>query len=215
MKNTTDISKIFKNAVAVIGIDYSEEETMDVSEEVVPDIYIELEIPIYEKQLKDAIRFKTSYIRNFLNYSVSSYNDVYDAELTYLLMEYFETHNPHVFDLILVDNLKAENWKRICAAEIYFGAKMFDWKCINEFYNIYNNLLWDCVYNEDFTNIDNFTLLTIPEDYNNCVMENDQSSGIFITYSLKASFTSNGHNYIVWFNDENGYFTVLDIDRVD
>ncbi len=196
---------------ATTTIDYSEEETMDDGD--IPSDYKEVDIYVYEKQLKDEIVFRTTYIRNFLNYSVSIYNDVYDAELTYLLMEYFETHNPHVFDLILVDDLKAENWKRICAAEIYNGAKMFDWKCITEYHNIYNNLLWDCLYNEDFSSISNIDILSIPENRQERSFED--LDGTFAYYDLKISFTSKGTKYIAWFSLSGNVFTVLDIDRVD
>ena len=190
--------------------DYSDEEPVE--DDNILDIFEEIDIPIYEAQLKDEIRFRTSYIRNWLNYSISEYNTVYNAELTYLLMEYFETHNPHVFDLILVDNLKAENWKRICAAEIYNRAKAFDWKCITEYHNIYNNLLWDCVYNDDFTNITNIKYLSIPEDINKRIFED--LNGTYAYYDLKISFSSNGSNYIAWFENSGYNFYIIDIDKV-
>lgn len=188
--------------------DYSENETV-VDDNMDDDI----SVPVYIEQLKDEIKFRTSYIRNWLNYSISEYNTVYNAELTYLLMEYFETHNPHVFDLILVDDLKAENWKRICAAEIYNNAKAFDWKCITEYHNIYNNLLWDCIYNEDFKNISNIKFLSIPEDGNERFFED--LDGVYAYYDLKISFTSNGNNYIAWFTNNRFGYVILDIDRID
>lgn len=191
--------------------DYSDEEPVE--DDNILDIFEEVDIPIYEAQLKDEIRFRTSYIRNWLNYSISEYNTVYNAELTYLLMEYYETHNPDVFALILVDDLKAENWKRICAAEIYNRAKAFDWKCITEYHNIYNNLLWDCVYNDDFTNITNIKYLPIPEDLNERIFEDLE--GAYAYYDLKISFSSNGSNYIAWFENSGYNFYIIDIDRID
>ncbi len=191
--------------------DYSENET--VVDDNMDDVLSEL-VPVYIEQLKDEIRYRTSHIRNWLNYSISEYNTVYNAELTYLLMEYFETHNPHVFDLILVDNLKTENWKRICAAEIYGrNYDMFDWKCITEYHNIYNNLLWDCLYNEDFDDISNIEFLPIPEDQNERIFEDRENVDVY--YDLKISFKSGGKNYIAWFETLCFGYEILDIDRLN
>ena len=172
-------------------------------------------VPVYREQLIDEIKYKTTYVRNWINNSLTSPNvDSYDKFLLDAIIRYMETHDASIFDFIQVDDMNGEDWIEVLAAELYIPTfKTFNWNVYTQYNNIYKNLLWDTVYNDDFSSITNIQFLAIPEKYEDRVFQD--LNGAFVNYDIKISFKSGGANYIAWFVNNCYGYVVLDIDRLD
>ena len=100
--------------------DYSNEEPVT-SENLIPEIN---EItPVYEAQLIDEIQYKTTYIRNWINYNLKN---APDAWLLEAIIIYLETHDPNTFNYIKIDDYNGDNWRRILATELWLRKNIFD-----------------------------------------------------------------------------------------
>lgn len=191
--------------------DYSGYE--EATDDNIPDVFEEIDVPVYREQLIDEIKYKTTYVKNWINNSLTSPNvDSYDKFLLDAIIRYMETHDASIFDFIQVDDMNGDDWREVLAAELYgIGLyKTFDWNSYTQYSNIYKNLLWDTVYNDDFSSITDIQFLAVPEKYEDRVFQD--YDGFLTHYSLKISFKSGGANYIAWFD---GNFSILDVDRLD
>lgn len=192
-------------------VDYSGYE--QATDENIPDVFEEIGEPVYRQQMIDEIQYKTRYVRNWINNSlISPEVDSYNKFLLDAIIRYMETHDASIFDFIQVDDMNGDDWREVLASQLYYPDlnKTFNWNDYTQFSTIYKNLLWDTVYNDDFSNITNIQFLPVPEKYEDRVFQD--YDGYLINYNLKISFSSGGANYVAWFA---GCSSLLDIDRID